>query len=55
MREALKISVAYMPIKATGWVVELWLTHAHVFGYVPHPFMREYWRYLDVARAEAAP
>jgi ABC-type transport system substrate-binding protein len=46
--EALRLSLAYMPIKATGWLVQTWLGHAHVSGYVPHPFIRDYWRYMTV-------
>ena len=54
--QALRLSVAYMPIKATGWVIGAWVSHAHVAGYVPHPFIRDYWRYLELEpRTEAAP
>ena len=60
--QALRLSVAYMPIKATGWVINSWVSHPHVSGYVPHPFIRDYWRFLDVgpvrpaeARAETEP
>ncbi len=53
--KALALSVAYMPVKATGWVRQAWVAHPQVQGYVPHPFIRDYWRYLDVAaRAEGA-
>jgi len=48
IQQALKLSVAYMPIKATGHVIGLWVSHPRVHGFVPHPFIREYWRYLDV-------
>jgi ABC-type transport system substrate-binding protein len=48
IQQALKLSVAYMPIKATGHVIGLWVSHPRVHGYVPHPFIREYWRFLDV-------
>ncbi|HSM23068.1 MAG TPA: ABC transporter substrate-binding protein, partial [Rubrivivax sp.] len=44
IQQALKLSVAYMPIKATGHVIGLWVSHPRVHGYVPHPFIREYWR-----------
>ena len=37
-----------MPLKATGWVVNSWLAHPRAVGYVPHPFMRDYWRYMTV-------
>jgi ABC-type transport system substrate-binding protein len=52
---AMKLAVAQMPIKATAHDVGLWLAHSHVVGYVPHPFIRDYWRYLDVEPAPAAP
>jgi len=48
IQQALKLSVAYMPIKATGHVIGLWVSHPRVHGFVPHPFIREYWRFLDV-------
>ncbi len=46
--EALRLTLAYMPLKATGWVVFAWLGHPHVAGFVPHPFIRDYWRYMTV-------
>ena len=55
IQQALRLSVAYMPIKASGHVIGLWLSHPHVVGYKPHPFIRDYWRYLDVDPREAAP
>ncbi len=30
-----------------------WLSHAGVVGYVPHPFIRDYWRYMDIDPAAA--
>lgn len=48
IQQALKLSVAYMPIKATGHVIGMWVSHPRVHGFVPHPFIREYWRFLDV-------
>jgi ABC-type transport system substrate-binding protein len=55
IQQALRLSVAYMPIKASGHVIGLWLSHPHVVGYQPHPFIRDYWRYLDLDPREAAP
>jgi ABC-type transport system substrate-binding protein len=52
--QALKLSVAYMPLKATGYAMETWLTHPQVRGYVPHPFMRDYWRFIDLDAPPAA-
>jgi ABC-type transport system substrate-binding protein len=46
--EALRLTLAYMPLKATGWVVFAWLGHAHVAGFVSHPFIRDYWRYMTL-------
>ena len=54
IQQALRLSVAYMPIKATGHVLGQWVSHPKVQGYVPHPFIREYWRFLDVGPASAA-
>ena len=47
-QQALRLSLAYMPIKVRGHNIVTWLTHGRVHGYVPHPFMRDYWRYVDV-------
>ena len=55
VQRALKLGVAYMPMKATSHPVNSWLTHAGVVGYVPHPFIRDYWRYMDMEAASAAP
>jgi ABC-type transport system substrate-binding protein len=51
---ALRLSVAYMPLKATGWVVQSWLTHPRAVGYVAHPFMRDYWRHMTTDDALGA-
>ena len=47
-QQALRLSLAYMPIKVRGHNIETWLTHSKVRGFVRHPFMRDYWRYVDV-------
>lgn len=47
-QQALRLSLAYMPIKVRGHNIETWLTQSHVRGFVRHPFIRDYWRYLDV-------
>jgi ABC-type transport system substrate-binding protein len=52
---ALRLSLAYMPVKARGHRIETWLTQARVQGYVPHPFMRDFWRYVDVDGPAPAP
>ena len=47
-QQALRLSLAYMPIKARGHNIVTWLTHSRVQGYMPHPFLRDFWRYVDV-------
>ena len=54
-QQALRLSLAYMPIKVRGHNIVTWLTHSRVQGYVPHPFMRDFWRYVDVDDAALAP
>ncbi len=54
VQQALRLSLAYMPIKATAHPINSWLTHPHVHGYKPHPFLRDYWRVMDVDPAGAA-
>lgn len=55
MQEASKLLVAYMPMKVHAHRIATDLTFPWVIGYQRHPFMREFWRYLDIdaARAEA--
>jgi ABC-type transport system substrate-binding protein len=48
IQQGMKISLAYMPYKASGHDLTTWLTQPRVLGYVPHPFMRDFWRYCDV-------
>ncbi|WP_119153291.1 ABC transporter substrate-binding protein [Caldimonas tepidiphila] len=48
MREAQKIAVAYMPYKATGHRLATDLMHPWVVGYRRHPFMGDFWRYIDI-------
>jgi hypothetical protein len=50
--EALRLSVAYMPIKAQVWGRATTLAHRHAIGFVSHPFIRDYWRFMDVERTE---
>jgi ABC-type transport system substrate-binding protein len=52
MREAKLLGVAYMPYKVTGHRVATDLMHKPLVGYQRHPFMREWWRYVDI---EATP
>jgi ABC-type transport system substrate-binding protein len=55
IQQALKLSLAYMPYKATAHVVESWVTHGAVSGFRPHPFIRDYWRFTDIDPASSAP
>ena len=55
IEQGLKISLAYMPYKASGHDVNTWLMQPRVRGYVPHPFMRDFWRHVDVDNTPAAP
>ncbi|MDP1535422.1 MAG: ABC transporter substrate-binding protein, partial [Rubrivivax sp.] len=43
IQQALRLSLAYMPLKATAHPIDSWLTHKQVLGYRPHPFIRDYW------------
>jgi ABC-type transport system substrate-binding protein len=48
MGQAKALTVAYMPYKVTSHRIATDLMHRHVRGFVRHPFMREWWRYLDI-------
>ena len=48
MREAKLLAVAYMPYKVTGHRIATDLMHSWVYGYRRHPFMRDFWRYIDI-------
>ena len=54
IQQGLKLGVAYMPYKASGHDINTWLMQPRVQGYVPHPFMRDFWRHVDVAPAAPA-
>jgi ABC-type transport system substrate-binding protein len=49
IQQAMKLGLAYMPYKASGHDLLTWLAQPRVQGYVPHPFMRDFWRHVDVA------
>ena len=55
IRQGLSLGVAYMPYKASGHDVLTWLMQPRVQGYVPHPFMRDFWRHVDVTTPATAP
>jgi ABC-type transport system substrate-binding protein len=48
IRQAKLLAVAYMPYKVTGHRVATDLLHAQVVGYRRHPFLRDFFRYVDV-------
>ena len=55
IQQGLKLGLAYMPYKASGHDLLTWLMQPRVQGYVPHPFMRDFWRHVDVAPVATAP
>jgi ABC-type transport system substrate-binding protein len=55
IQDALRLSLAYMPVKATAHPIENWLSHGRVSGFRPHPFIRDYWRFTDVEPGTSAP
>ena len=55
MAQAKALSVAYMPYKVIAHRIATDLMHPHVQGYKRHPFMRDWWRYVDVEMAPARP
>jgi ABC-type transport system substrate-binding protein len=48
MRQAKLIGVAYMPYKVVAHRIATDLMHAPLVGFQRHPFMREWWRYVDI-------
>jgi ABC-type transport system substrate-binding protein len=52
MREAKTLTVAYMPYKVTSHRIATDLMHRQVQGFKRHPFMREWWRYIDVEQPD---
>jgi ABC-type transport system substrate-binding protein len=51
MREAKLLAVAYMPYKVTGHRYATDMMQPWVQGYRRHPFMRDFWRYVDIDAA----
>jgi len=49
IQQGMKIALAYMPYKASGHDIQTWLMQSPVLGYMPHPFMRDFWRHVDLA------
>ena len=48
MREANLLFTAYMPYKFTTHRINLDLTQPWLVGYRRHPFLRDWWRYVDI-------
>jgi ABC-type transport system substrate-binding protein len=55
VREAALLGVAYMPYKITGHRIASHLLHPWVHGYRRHPFLRDFWRYIDIDAAAVTP
>jgi ABC-type transport system substrate-binding protein len=55
IQQALKLGVAYMPYKARVHGLELYVTQPGVVGFKPHPYMRDFFRYLDIERDRPVP
>jgi ABC-type transport system substrate-binding protein len=51
IEQGMKIALAYMPYKASGHDIQTWLMQPGVQGYMPHPFMRDFWRHVDLTPA----
>ncbi len=54
MQDASKLLVAYMPMKVHAHRIATDLMFPWVIGYQRHPFMREFWRYIDIDAERAA-
>ncbi len=55
--EAKRLLVAYAPYKFVGHRIETSVMHPWVVGFRRHPFMRDFWKYVDIdneAKARAA-
>jgi hypothetical protein len=48
MEEASKLMVAYVPYKLAGHRIATDLMHPWVLGFRRNPFVREFYKYLDV-------
>jgi len=53
IQQGMKLALAYMPYKASGHDVQTWLMQPRVQGYMPHPFINDFWRYVAVDVAPA--
>ena len=48
MEEASKLMVAYVPYKISSHRIATDLMHPWVYGYRRNPFVREFWKYVDI-------
>ena len=48
MEEASKLMVAYVPYKISSHRIVTDLMHPWVYGYRRNPFVREFWKYVDI-------
>lgn len=48
MQEASKLMVAYVPYKISGHRIATDLMHPWVVGYKRNPFIREFWKFVDI-------
>ncbi len=51
IQQGMKIALAYLPYKASGHDIQTWVMQPRVQGYMPHPFMRDFWRHVDLTPA----
>ncbi len=50
-RESKRLFVAYAPYKFVGHRIDTAVAHRWVIGFRRHPFMRDFWKYVDVERS----
>ena len=48
IRESQRIALAWMPLVPLLHPMFAWVAHRRLQGYKPHPFLRDYFRYVDV-------
>ncbi len=54
MNEAKRLFIAYMPMKVHGHRLTTDMAHPWVIGYHRNPFLREFWKFVDVDPAKQA-
>jgi ABC-type transport system substrate-binding protein len=48
MQKAMKLLVAYMPMKASSHRIMTDMSHSWFLGYKRHPVARHFWKYVDI-------